>query len=153
MSRNDDDARLDLLESGDDPTGVSADASGLDLEAGPAADDVHGSSDATLGGYLRVHDRPPAFEGVDGHPYTVSIEVERTPDLRAPFEGYLVFPRWAANGLGIIGHVETGTLWRGRSSEAVTHEAGRLPLLRVKSILDEAIVRSNTRVESPADAP
>ena len=40
--------------------------------------------DTTLGGYLAVHGRPPAFEGPDGHPYTVSVEVERTADLRAP---------------------------------------------------------------------
>ena len=81
--------------------------------------DIHGPPDATLGGYFRTHDRPPGFEGVDGYPYTVSIEVERTADLRAPWEGYLVFPRWARTGLGIEGHVETPTLWSGSSKEAV----------------------------------
>ena len=50
----------------------------------PAPEDIHGVPDATLGGYLDTHDRPPAFEGADGHPYTVSLEVEQTPDLRAP---------------------------------------------------------------------
>ncbi len=153
MSRNDDDPRLDLPRSDADSGDAPTDAAGAPPETGPADDDVHGSPDATLGGYFRVHDRPPAFEGSDGHPYTVSIEVERTPDLRAPFEGYLVFPKWAANGLGIIGHVETETLWKGRTSEEVAKEVGELPLLRVQAILDEAILRSNTRVESPADAP
>ncbi|MGW8268722.1 MAG: hypothetical protein ACWGSQ_20320, partial [Longimicrobiales bacterium] len=58
------------------------------------------SADATLQGYLRAHHRPPAFEGLDGHPYTVSMEVEKTPNLAAPYSGYLVFPRWADTGAG-----------------------------------------------------
>ena len=97
------------------------------------------AEDTTLAGYFRIHDRPPAFEGVDGHPYTVSIEVEKVPDLRTPFEGYLVFPRWAQNGIGIVGHVETPTLWRGRSQDAVRHEAGQLSLQSVQAHLDTAI--------------
>ena len=101
--------------------------------------DIHGSPDATLGGYFRTHDRPPAFEGSDGHPYTVSIEVEHTADLRAPWEGYLVYPRWARTGIGIEGHVETPTLWRGPSKDAVLSEAGDTPLLKVQEMLDRAI--------------
>ena len=72
------------------------------------------SADSTLGGYLRTHDRPPAFEGPDGHPYTVSIEVERTGDLVSPHHGYLVFPKWALTGVGIVGHLESPTLIRSR---------------------------------------
>ncbi|MEK9499544.1 hypothetical protein [Gaopeijia maritima] len=104
--------------------------------------DIHGSSDATLGGYFRTHDRPPGFEGSDGQPYTVSIEADRTPDLRTPWEGYLVFPRWAATGLGIVGHVETPVLWRGASRDAVVAEAGDTPLLQVQAWLDQAIAAS-----------
>jgi hypothetical protein len=88
-----------------------------------------------------VHDRPPAFEGVDGLPYTVSIEIEKTPDLAKPFAGFLVFPRWAETGVGIVGHVETPILWEGKSREAVLREAGSLSLPRVKEELDEAIRR------------
>ena len=99
------------------------------------------ADDATLGGYFRVHDRPPAYEGPDGHPYSVSVEIERTPNLRAPFAGYLVFPRWAQNGVGIVGHVETGTLAEGSSSEDVTEELGRLTLMDVQRLLEEAITR------------
>lgn len=119
-----------------------------DLAGGAPADeqdddlDIHGSSDATLGGYFRTHDRPPGFEGADGQPYTVSIEADRTPDLRAPWEGYLVFPRWAATGLGIVGHVETPVLWRGATREAVVAEAGDVPLLQVQAWLDQAIAAS-----------
>jgi hypothetical protein len=97
--------------------------------------------DATLGGYLEVHNRPPAFEGADGHPYTVSIEVEKTANLRAPWVAYLVFPRWATTGLGVVGHVETPVLWEGTAAEQVTALAGETSLLRVKQLLDEAIGR------------
>lgn len=99
-----------------------------------------GAEDATLGGYMSVHSRPPAFEGCDGQPYTVSIETERSGDMRAPIAGYLVFPRWASSGLGIVGHVESPLLWRGTSREAVTEEAGRATLRDVQRQLNEAIV-------------
>lgn len=108
---------------------------------GAATPDADGSpvDDTTLGGYFRVHDRPPAFEGPDGHPYTVTVEVEKVADLRAPFEGYLVFPRWALNGLGIVGHVTTPTLWRGRSADEVRFTAGETPLQTVQTHLYTAV--------------
>ena len=108
--------------------------------AGPG----EGEDDRTLGGYLEVHSRPPAFEAVDGQPYTVSIETERTGDLKAPVAGYLVFPRWAATGLGIVGHVETPVLWRGPSRRAVAGEAGTLTLHEVQPLLNEAVARGGT---------
>lgn len=96
-------------------------------------------ADATLGGYFQVHDRPPAYEGSDGHPYTVSVEVERTSNLRAPYAGYLVFPKWAQSGVGIVGHVETPTLVEGATSEEVTEALGRKSLVEVQQLLEEAI--------------
>ena len=110
-------------------------------------DDVHGVPDATLGGYLDTHDRPPAFEGADGHPYTVSLEVEQTPDLRAPYVGYLVFPRWAATGLGVIGHVQTPVLCRERGRPAAEGRLRELSLDRVKSLLDQGIERQEEQAE------
>lgn len=103
--------------------------------SGPAPD----LDDTTLGGYFRVHNRPPAFEGSDGHPYTVSLEVEKTGDLRAPFHAYLVFPRWADTGVGIVGHVETGTLFQERSKEAALEALGAMSLGEVRAALDEAV--------------
>jgi hypothetical protein len=100
------------------------------------------TEDASLGGYFKTHNRPPAFEGCDGLPYTVAVEVEKTPDLARPWVGYLVFPRWAETGVGITGHVETPLIWRGGSREAVEEEVGTAPLTRVKELLDEAIRRS-----------
>jgi hypothetical protein len=95
--------------------------------------------DGTLGGYLRVHSRPPAFEGADGQPYTVSIELEKTGNLRAPWGAYLVFPKWAETGLGVVGHVETPLLWEGRDEQEAVRRAGETGLARVKELLDEAI--------------
>jgi hypothetical protein len=99
------------------------------------------TGDETLGGYLVHHHRPPAFEGPDGHPYTVSLEVEKTPDLTAPFSGYLVFPRWAGTGVGIVGHVETPLLLQGKSREEVTTRLEALTLWEVSHLLGEAILR------------
>ena len=112
--------------------------------------DVHGTEDATLGGYIRVHKRPPAFEGADGQPYTVSIEVERVASLRAPWGAYLVFPKWAETGLGVVGHVETPILWEGRDEQEVIRLAGETPLPQVKALLDEAI-RAREALETEAE--
>lgn len=111
---------------------------GSDPEEVHGLEDVHGVRDATLGGYLDEHSRPPAFEGSDGHPYTVSIESEEVGDLRKPHSGFLVFPRWAMNGLGIVGHVETPVLWQGTETE-IQEAAKALTLDRVKELLDRAI--------------
>lgn len=114
----------------------------------PAAGDprgnggIHAAPDATLGGYMREHSRSPAFEGADGEPYTVSIEVEKTGRLPTPFEGYLVFPRWAATGLGVIGHIETHTLLAGQNKDQVVAQLSELPLVHVKMLLDRAITAS-----------
>ncbi len=99
------------------------------------------ADDGTLAGYFRTHDRPPAFEAADGHPYTVSVEAEKTGDLRAPYQGYLVFPRWAQTGVGIVGHVETPTLVVGPTAEDVQEKLGVLTLTEVKHLLDEAVER------------
>ncbi len=114
-------------------------------------DDVHGVPDATLGGYIDVHDRPPAFDGADGQPYSVSMEIEQTGDLRRPWLGYLVFPRWAETGLGIVGHVQTPVLATGNRSVVEESILG-LSLDRVKGLLDEAIRRREAD-EEVGDVP
>jgi hypothetical protein len=98
--------------------------------------------DGTLGGYHHVHHRPPAFEGPDGHPYTVSMEVERTGSLVAPYEGYLVFPRWAQTGVGIVGHVESPTLSAARTEEEARAGLAGMSLLQVQQALREAVARA-----------
>ncbi len=95
--------------------------------------------DGTLGGYFRVHNRPPGFEGSDGHPYTVSVEVEHTANLATPHLGYLVFPRWAQTGVGIVGHAESPTIVECRTRQEVEEHLGRLTLLDVQEILETAL--------------
>jgi len=105
--------------------------------------------DTTLGGYFKVHKRPPAFEGCDGHPYTVSLETERLPDLRDPIGAFLVFPRWAENGLGIIGHVETDLKWRGSTETDAKGLLEALPLADVQTLLNHAILERAGVVMDP----
>jgi hypothetical protein len=97
--------------------------------------------DGTLVGYLQMHDRPPAFEGPDGHPYTVSIEVERTGNLKAPVLGFLIFPRWAGTGVGIVGHMESPTLVECRTEVEARDHLGALTLSEVRRILEDAVAR------------
>lgn len=104
--------------------------------------------DGTLGGYLGVHDRPPAFEGPDGHPYTVSLEVERTANLRTPYAAYLVFPRWAETGVGIVGHVESPTLAECRSEREALDHLGKLTLFDVQQVLEAAVVAAGFTLNS-----
>ena len=115
-------------------------------EGGTAKADFQ--ADGTLGGYLGHHDRPPAFEGPDGYPYTVSPEVEKTPNLEAPFSGYLVFPRWAETGVGIIGHLETPLLFHGESQEKVMTQLESLTLPEVEDLLRKAIMQRQEETES-----
>lgn len=109
----------------------------------PSPADSAAAPDATLRGYVETHNRPPAFEGPDGSPFTVSVEVEKTGDLRAPYAGYLVFPRWADTGVGIVGHVESPVLIRGRDRADVEERLGDLPLTRVREELDRALHASS----------
>jgi len=109
----------------------------------PTAATDSGKDDTTLGGYFRVHNRPPAYEGPDGHPYTVSLEVEKTGNLRTPCAGYLVFPRWAETGVGIVGHVETSTLVECATSEEVMDRLGALTLIEVQRLLTDVMKQCN----------
>ena len=116
------------------------------VEEAPGSEDQGPDEDVTLGGYFSVHNRPPAFDGCDGHPYTVSIETERLPDLRDPVGVYLVFPRWATTGVGIVGHVETGILRRGPTASEVRSQVESLSLLSVQRLLNHVIVEGSGSV-------
>lgn len=109
-------------------------------------EELRSLEDGTLGGYLDNHGRSPAFQGPDGHPYTVSVEMEQVGDLERPWAGFLVFPRFALNGLGVVGHAETPFLWRGPSPDDIHRQAGALTLRELKELLDDA-------VSPPADPP
>lgn len=96
-------------------------------------------SDATLAGYRLEHERPPAFEGADGQAYTVEVDVE--PGDGSPWVAFFVFPRWAATGAGIMGHVESGDVASGSTAQAAREAAEAWTLFEIKGELDAAIAR------------
>jgi hypothetical protein len=90
------------------------------------------TDESTLGGYIAVHTRPPAFTGVDGGAYTVDVAVDETG-------GYLLFLRWDGEPPTIKGHLESEYLVRGTDESMVRAALDRLPLLDVKTTLDALI--------------
>jgi hypothetical protein len=96
--------------------------------------------DVTLGGYIEKHDRVPAFEGSDGQPYTVDVDVAEG-DVERQYAAFLIFIRWAATGAGIMDHVESGDIAYGASEQEARQAALELSLYEVKAELDAAIAR------------
>jgi hypothetical protein len=116
--------------------------------AGPAAPsdtEASAAGDITLAGYLRVHNRPPAFEGSDGQPYTVDVDTEQDEEGR--WSAFLVFLRWAETGAGIMDHVESGDVAYGASDEEARAVASELSLYELKAELDAAIERRRSQQE------
>ena len=56
------------------------------------------SDDSTLGGYLEIHSRPPAFEGSDGEAYSAAVFVDDQPDENGRFGAAVLFVRWSQSG-------------------------------------------------------
>lgn len=112
---------------------------------GDAAEET--ARDLTLGGYIELHDRVPAFEGSDGQPYTVDVDVEEQSGATPSFAAFLVFIRWAATGAGIMSHVESGDVARGTSEEDARRAALDLTLYEIKAELDAAIARRRAALE------
>ena len=123
----------------------------LDLVAelgdpGPEVDPKE-AKDLTLGGYVELHNRPPAFSGIDGQPYTVDVDTEPTGDPQRAHAAFFVFLRWAETGAGIMQHVETDDVAFGESPEAARTAAMELTLYEVKAELDAAITRKAKLME------
>jgi len=104
------------------------------------------AQDVTLGGYIAEHDRVPAFEGSDGQPYTVDIDVDRDEET-GRFAAFLVFIRWAATGAGIMDHVESGDIAHGDTEDDARRAALDLTLYEIKAELDAAIARRKEALE------
>jgi hypothetical protein len=102
--------------------------------------------DVTLGGYIEKHSRVPAFEGGDGQPYTVDVDVEPADD-GSGFVAFIVFIRWAATGAGIMDHVESGDVGRGTTEEEARRSVMDLSLYEVRAELDAAIERRRRALE------
>ena len=103
--------------------------------------------EATLGAYMDRHDRVPAFDGIDGQPYTVDVDVEETGDAANPYAAFFIFIRWAETGAGIMDHVESGNVAYGQTEEQAKMAAQELSLYEVKAELDRAIERRREALE------
>ncbi len=94
--------------------------------------------DATLGGYLREHERPPAFEAGAGESYTVEIITNRMePNESGPWGAYLFFLRWS--GQEPVGHVESEFLSEAETEEEARAAVEELTLHQVKGVLDRLV--------------
>ncbi|MBI4420132.1 MAG: hypothetical protein HY560_04840 [Gemmatimonadetes bacterium] len=100
------------------------------------------SDDSTLGGYLRVHDRPPAFEGSDGAAYSVAVYLDDAPGADGRFGAALLFVRWSPAGEQPAGHLETEYLTFGRTPAEADEQLRALSLHEVKGHLDRLIDRA-----------
>ena len=109
--------------------------------------DASSAQDLTLAGYIALHNRPPAFAGIDQQPYTVDVDVEPTGDAERPYAAFLVFLRWAETGAGIMAHNESGDVAFGDTPEAARASALELTLYEIKAELDAAIERKRTAME------
>jgi hypothetical protein len=93
----------------------------------------------TIGGYMAVHDRPAAFEGMDGASYSVEIVADKSGDKSRPFAAYLLFVRWRETDPVATGHLETEFLAYGHTEEEARKLVGALLLNEVKQRLDALI--------------
>lgn len=97
------------------------------------------AKDDTLAGYLRVHGRPPSFEGADGRPYSVGVFSDDDPGADGRYGAALLFIRWSPDNEP-DGHLETGYLAMARDPAAAEAELGRMTLAEIKRTLDALIV-------------
>src|SRR5215471_5027410 len=100
------------------------------------------TDDSTLGGYFKIHERPPAFEGSDGQPYSVALYVDDEPEHDGQFGGALLFVRWSPAGDQPVGHLETDYLVFGKTQAEVDSSLRLLTLHEVKEQLDVAVRRA-----------
>ena len=92
---------------------------------------------------MAVHQRPAAFEGVDGRSYSADILTDTTGDRSAPWGSYLMFVQWGYGEPEVQGHLETGFLITGLSEAVVRHQLGSMALGTVKATLD-GLIRGRT---------
>jgi hypothetical protein len=101
--------------------------------------------DSTLGGYLDLHGRPPAFEGSDGRAYSAAVFVDESPDEKGRFGAAVLFVQWSDAGEHPVGHLETPYVAFGKTAEEAEAVVRRLSLHEVKKQLDDAIAQRQER--------
>ncbi|MEX0907877.1 MAG: hypothetical protein WD054_06060 [Gemmatimonadota bacterium] len=141
---NDDDSTYDELERRalfDLPEEEPGEDTAPDLLGELRGDVEEPSKDVTLGGYIDLHDRVPAFDGSDGQPYTVDIDVVDDDAEPGTYVAFLMFIRWAETGAGIMDHAESGDVARGSTEDEARQAAMDLSLYEIKAELDSAIER------------
>jgi hypothetical protein len=143
---------LDALQQGAVPHGAEASRSmgeeSLDvIEALKGGSAEVAAPDATLGGYMKLHTRPAAFEGSDAQPYTVDVDTEETGRSDQEFAAFFVFLRWAETGAGIMTHLLSEDVGYGATEAEARSAALELSLYEVKAELDAAIARNRAEME------
>ena len=101
------------------------------------------ADEETLAGYQAVHGRAPAFEGADGHPYSVGVFSDDDPSPDGTFGAALLFIRWSKDNEP-DGHLETDYLARAKDANEAEATLGRLTLVEVKRHLDTLIGRKRS---------
>ena len=105
----------------------------------------HSKGDAnTVGGYMAVHARPPAFEGKDGSSYSVEIMTDETGDPAQPWAAYLLFVRYGHGDPVASGHLETGYLRYSDTEEGARTLIGAMPLNAALSELNKLIAEKSS---------
>ena len=97
------------------------------------------TNDSTLGGYMDVHDRPPAFAGSDGQAYSAGVYVDPAPDEQGLFGAAVLFVQWSDTDAHPVGHIETPCLVHEATPAEAEAAIRRLSLHAVKDHLDRAI--------------
>lgn len=97
--------------------------------------------DATVGGYLARHERAPAFEGSDGHAYSLAVYVDPQPDDDGRYGASLLFVRWSGGADRPAGHVETDDLAWADTADAARAALHDMTLHDAKAHLERAIAR------------
>lgn len=102
------------------------------------------AADDTLAGYVAVHGRAPAFEGVDGRAYSVGVFSDDDPAADGSYGASLLFVRWSPSQEP-EGHLESAYLARAGDPATAEAAVGRMALEDVKATLDDLINRGGVR--------
>jgi len=86
-----------------------------------------------------VHERAPAFSGIDGQSYSVGTYVDDSADAQGRYGAALLFVRWSDAGDRPVGHLETDYLFRGATPADALAPLLALTLQDVKRYLDQCI--------------
>lgn len=102
------------------------------------------AEDDTLAGYVAVHGRAPAFEGVDGRAYSVGVFSDDDPAPDGTYGAALLFVRWSP-AQEPEGHLESAYLARSTDPADAEAAVGRLSLHQIKATLDALLAHGKAR--------